>query len=316
VRIETGVREGDEVTVHYDPMIAKLVVKGTDRNRALTSLRACLAQYNIAGLSTNIDFLQSCASHPEFVAGNVTTDFIPEFEETLLAPPAPPTSQQWALAAAMQCMHGMQNAAIAASDVSTDDVFSAWDDMDSFAVNHIAPTHITLTHGDTARTLAVTPSGDDRFTVTDTDTDTDTQTHTVHLVQPEDDASLFNATVDGHTHTLRAVAHEHTLHLFADGMHTEFDSPEPAFLASSAEGASANVLTAPMTGTVVKVQVKPGDTVKKDQILVVMEAMKMELVIRAPRDGVVASVTATATDLVAEATPLIALEEEEEEASE
>merc|ERR1719374_142444 len=67
VRIETGVREGDEVSVHYDPMIAKLVVWGEDRDAALRKLRSCLAEYNIQGLSTNVNFLMDLASHPEFV---------------------------------------------------------------------------------------------------------------------------------------------------------------------------------------------------------------------------------------------------------
>ena len=83
VRIETGVREGDQVSVHYDPMIAKLVVWGEDRDSALRKLRACLAEYNIQGLSTNVNFLMDLSSHPEFVAGNVDTEFIPRHYETL-----------------------------------------------------------------------------------------------------------------------------------------------------------------------------------------------------------------------------------------
>uniref|UniRef100_A0AAX7UWT2 Methylcrotonoyl-CoA carboxylase subunit alpha, mitochondrial n=1 Tax=Astatotilapia calliptera TaxID=8154 RepID=A0AAX7UWT2_ASTCA len=76
-RIETGVREGDEVSAHYDPMIAKLVVWGEDRSAALKKLRYCLRQYNIVGLNTNIDFLLNLSGHPEFEAGNVSTSFIP-----------------------------------------------------------------------------------------------------------------------------------------------------------------------------------------------------------------------------------------------
>ena len=65
VRIETGVRQGDEVSVHYDPMIAKLVVHAKDRPTALTKLRACLADYNIHGLPTNVDFLMRLSDHPQ-----------------------------------------------------------------------------------------------------------------------------------------------------------------------------------------------------------------------------------------------------------
>ena len=83
VRIETGVREGDQVSVHYDPMIAKLVVWGQDRDSALRKLRSCLSEYNIQGLSTNVNFLMDLSSHPEFVAGNVDTEFIPRHYDTL-----------------------------------------------------------------------------------------------------------------------------------------------------------------------------------------------------------------------------------------
>ena len=83
MRIETGVRQGDEVSVHYDPMIAKLVVWGQDRDSALRKLRSCLSEYNIQGLSTNVNFLMDLSSHPEFVAGNVDTEFIPRHYDTL-----------------------------------------------------------------------------------------------------------------------------------------------------------------------------------------------------------------------------------------
>ena len=69
--------------MHYDPMIAKLVVWGQDRDSALRKLRACLAEYNIQGLSTNVNFLMDLSAHPEFVAGNVDTEFIPRHQASL-----------------------------------------------------------------------------------------------------------------------------------------------------------------------------------------------------------------------------------------
>uniref|UniRef100_A0A8C9WKC0 Methylcrotonoyl-CoA carboxylase subunit alpha, mitochondrial n=1 Tax=Scleropages formosus TaxID=113540 RepID=A0A8C9WKC0_SCLFO len=92
-RIETGVRQGDEVSVHYDPMIAKLVVWGEDRAAALKKLRYCLRQYNIVGLSTNIDFLLHLSSHPEFKAGNVHTSFIAQHHAQLFPAPQAPSHQ-------------------------------------------------------------------------------------------------------------------------------------------------------------------------------------------------------------------------------
>nr|CAH7718461.1 unnamed protein product [Callosobruchus chinensis] len=89
VRIETGINQGDQVSVYYDPMIAKLVVWGKDRLEALSKLRRSLLEYNIAGLDTNVDFLVSLSAHPEFVRGNVHTNFIADHEEGLLKVEAP-----------------------------------------------------------------------------------------------------------------------------------------------------------------------------------------------------------------------------------
>ena len=86
VRVETGVREGDAVSVHYDPMIAKLVVWGENRADALARTRTAIRQYNIAGLSTNLMFLHQLASHPKFEAGGVTTHFIQVNKRNIACP--------------------------------------------------------------------------------------------------------------------------------------------------------------------------------------------------------------------------------------
>lgn len=77
VRNETGVRQGDEISIYYDPMIAKLVVWGKDRDDALKRLKNQLDEYHIVGLPTNIEFLKRCLMHPKFKSGEVETNFIP-----------------------------------------------------------------------------------------------------------------------------------------------------------------------------------------------------------------------------------------------
>ncbi|CAG8526292.1 5479_t:CDS:10, partial [Acaulospora colombiana] len=83
VRLETGFEQGDEISVHYDPMIAKLVTKGQDRTEALRILRKALEEYEIVGLNTNIEFLKGVASHPAFIRGEVETGFINKYEKEL-----------------------------------------------------------------------------------------------------------------------------------------------------------------------------------------------------------------------------------------
>uniref|UniRef100_A0A0C9QAY5 Mccc1_1 protein n=1 Tax=Fopius arisanus TaxID=64838 RepID=A0A0C9QAY5_9HYME len=92
IRVETGVREGDEVSVHYDPMIAKLVVWGINRAEALDILRAKLAEYNIAGVETNIEFVKDVCRHPKFQAGEVHTGFIEENLDSLFLKIQPPSA--------------------------------------------------------------------------------------------------------------------------------------------------------------------------------------------------------------------------------
>ena len=85
VRVETGVRQNDEVSVYYDPMIAKLVVWSEDRETALKKLNNQLSNYKILGLKTNIPFLMKLSPHSEFVKGNVYTNFIPDFHQDLFS---------------------------------------------------------------------------------------------------------------------------------------------------------------------------------------------------------------------------------------
>src|SRR4029453_15568269 len=93
VRIETGVREGDAVSIHYDPMIAKLVVWDHDRDAAVRRLQSALAQTEIAGLATNVPFLTAVASHRAFAQGEIDTGFIPRYRDELIPPRARPSDR-------------------------------------------------------------------------------------------------------------------------------------------------------------------------------------------------------------------------------
>jgi 3-methylcrotonyl-CoA carboxylase alpha subunit len=122
VRIDTGVREGDEITPYYDPMIAKLIVHGPSREAALARLRAALAQYHVAGVSTNVEFLSRLVTAPSFVEGRLDTALI-ERERLHLFPPAEePADAFWDLAA---------RAALRVPD----DTDSPWGDVSGWRLN-------------------------------------------------------------------------------------------------------------------------------------------------------------------------------------
>ena len=85
VRVDTGFREGDEVTFHYDPMLAKIIVRGANRDAAIDRMCKALDSVDVDGIATNAAYLTACMNHPAFRAGDVTTDFITRHHEALLA---------------------------------------------------------------------------------------------------------------------------------------------------------------------------------------------------------------------------------------
>src|SRR5262249_43392122 len=87
IRIDSGIQSGDDITIHYDPMIAKLIVCDSTRDAAIRRMQTALAQTVILGTTTNIPFLQALLAHPTFLAGEVDTRFVDQHLESLLSPP-------------------------------------------------------------------------------------------------------------------------------------------------------------------------------------------------------------------------------------
>uniref|UniRef100_A0A4W5NWA6 Methylcrotonoyl-CoA carboxylase subunit alpha, mitochondrial n=1 Tax=Hucho hucho TaxID=62062 RepID=A0A4W5NWA6_9TELE len=268
-RIETGVREGDEVSSHYDPMIAKLVVWGEDRSSALKKLRYCLRQYNIVGLNTNIDFLLSLSGHPEFEAGNVTTSFIPQHYEQLFPKPIPPSRATLCQAALGLLLR--ERASTQTFRDQSNDPFSPFASSNGRRVNILYSRNMTLQY-----MFCVCCKNWEVFQVSGE-------------VETEGQASFLHCSVNGVKSRPKLVILDNTVHLFSMEGSAEVSIPVPKFLAGVSTGAQGGAV-APMTGTIEKVLVKAGDTVQMGDALMVMNAMKMEHTIRAPKAGVIKKV--------------------------
>jgi len=131
VRVDTGVGSGDVVSIHYDPMIAKLVVYGASREAAIRRMQAALRAYVILGVTTNIPFLAAVMAHPAFWAGETPTDFIPRY----LANWQPPTSDTSAMHLALiGTVLGMDSTPTTALTTEAGDRFSPWNRADGFRV--------------------------------------------------------------------------------------------------------------------------------------------------------------------------------------
>lgn len=300
VRIDTGVREGDEVSIFYDPMIAKLIVHGADREQARKRLCAALEAVQIAGPAGNAGFLRAIAGHPAFADGDVDTGFI-ERHQDILIPRNDAVADDRVLAlAALALLQARAQAACAAA-ANSGDPTSPWHRTDGWRVN--APGHETLRFVSNGIEAAVRieyaedgvrlhlPGGEMQARATLAD----------GQLAAELDGRRLSAGVnmDGMRITVMLAGHAHVI-----------DLHDPVHDAELDEGAGGDIV-APMPGKLVSVLVKAGDAVKKGDALAVLEAMKMENTLIAQADAVVAEVNYAAGEQVEEGAVIVSFKQPE-----
>lgn len=287
IRIDSGVREGDEVSPYYDPMIAKLIVWDSDRERALLRLQRALREYQLVGPTTNIDYLHRLASHKDFVRANLSTQFIEQHEDVLLAP---------AKGIDETLGHACMAAALALHQRPETNAQNPWSAGTSWRLNQPAKQHFEWLYHDEPMTVSVSQQ-DEQFKIQFADQEFELS------AQLEQDQ--LSVTHQGHQFTARVALFTDRFSLFTSQGRMDFSAIDKDAAFGIEE--DAGTLTAPMNGTIVAVNVAVGDTVEKDQPLVVMEAMKMEYTIKAPTGGVVEQVFFAAGDLVSDGAELLAL---------
>ncbi len=289
VRIDRGFDEGDSITPHYDSMIAKLIVWGTDRTQALARMDAALAQTQLVGLHTNVAFLRRVVNSQAFATADLDTALIEREHQALFA--APPLR--------LETLGAAVTAHVLARERALEDG-DPWSKRDGWRL-----------HGAARRNLHLDVAGE-RQAVT-------VQRHhdgALHLVV-DGKWLAFNARSleGGESHDIqigdqRMLATVHAqgerMAVFTAQGSTVVNLVDPIAHAGEAAAAGGSLM-APMPGKIVAMHIKAGDTVKAGQALAVMEAMKMEHTINAPRDGVVAEVLYQAGDVVPEGGELIKL---------
>lgn len=299
-RLDTGFREGDTVSSHYDPMIAKLIVHGRDRAEALALLRSALDEYQVVGPSTNVDFLRTVASHPTFAAGPVETNFIEQHHAELFPERQIPAEilAQAALSIAHHEPAGASGSAVGAWKALPGRRFTDA----SPHVYHFDEGEVTVTQADGAYEVQVAPpEGQEGETYTLSNirvtrvNDTDIDVQFAH--------ARSTASVIPHGTKLHVFTPTQQVTLRRRGAEVEGES------AGAAAGSDA--LVSPMPATVIDVRVKPGDVVEEGQVCAVLESMKMEINVRAERKGKVAAVNVEKAQAVDEGAVLVALEPEE-----
>jgi 3-methylcrotonyl-CoA carboxylase alpha subunit len=293
VRLDTGVREGDEVSVFYDPMIAKLIAWGSDRDESVRRLQDALAQTALLGVKTNLAFLERVVGHPAFLAGETDTGFIERHRADLL--PETTVVPIEALVAAAARVFLDEQAAIASVSASP------WNDTRGWRLNQTALRRMEFMHGDERLVLdAVMHPAHAEITHQGL-------AHRVALGPREGDR--LRIALDDETYLAR---------VYRTGDHVEAVTPRGRFALGlvdpfhyePADALPDARLTALMPGRVVKVMASAGQSVKKGQALLILEAMKMEHTIVSPRDGVVERVAFAENSLVPSDAVLISFREE------
>ena len=299
VRLDGGVIEGDTVTIFYDPMIAKLIVWDADRPRALARLRDALADCEIVGPKSNIEFLEKLVRHPVFTEARIDTSYLDKHLDEVMPAARAPDANQLALAAVAACL--FDEAATHAAAARSGDPTSPWAIADGWRLGHSGRRLLCFQHrGARIETTAHGSGGDYRVEHAGGKSE---------IRHARLQAGWLSASVDGQAQRLRARADAHGVFLHDGERRLRLDRV-PGFQFEAREGGSGeNRIAAPMPGRIVLLKAKPGDAVEAGQELGVMEAMKMELSLKSPRAGVVAAVQANAGDFVEADAVLIRLEE-------
>ena len=282
VRVDTGVETGAEISVHYDPMMAKIIAHGADRAAAVVALREALRQTEIVGVEHNVPYLRNVLAHDAFLDGTYTTG-LAEDEAQALTPGDEPLS---VLAAALALVAGVRDA-------------GPWGTADGFQTNLAREQRFVLRRGRKRLDIDVTHAGD-----------------AYHVETPEGTFEVRRVVFeDDHLHALvgnvRLAAAVYRIG--SDVFVVKDGATERLQLQSLDVGdfrtvaSTSGKVTAPMPGNIVAVSVAVGDRIKAGQTLVVLEAMKMEHNITAPGNGKVSALNVAVGERVEEGAELVVL---------
>jgi propionyl-CoA carboxylase alpha chain len=278
VRVDSGVETGSEVGIEFDPMLAKVIAHAPTRVEAARRLALALERTRIQGLVTNRDFLVATLRHDEFLAGNTTTDFIDSIEPDRARRVDPDDLRSAAIAAALTAQEWRRRNATTLRSFR-----SGWR-------NSVMPDErVVYRHGDDEITVHYRAQRDGTFDVTAAGGVSSVVLHRL-------DGDVLDLEIDGHR--LITTVHRHGMRWWVHGHGGDVSLDELSRFPEPEAEAVAGGLTAPMPGQVLATDCGVGDVVEEGQLLVLLEAMKMEHRIVAPFDGVVSELRVSAGDQV------------------
>jgi len=297
VRVDSGVEQGDEISPHYDPMIAKLIVWDETRERALARMLQALAQYRVVGVANNVGFLSRLVACPAFAQADLDTGLIEREDTFLFAATSEPPREAWLAAALAELLRERGLAAQAAA--AGGDPHSPWHSRDGWRLNSIARRTLVFRSGQVDKTIQVAYGGREFLLELDGQT---TRASGQLLSGGE-----LRADLGGSRSSITVVVAAEKRHVFLHGRCHVFAAVDPLSQSLDA-GGSEGSLTAPMPGKVIALVAQPGERITKGAPLLILEAMKMEHTIAAPSDGTVKSFRYAVGEQVSDGAELVEFE--------
>ena len=284
VRVDSGICSGQAVSPFYDPMVAKIIASGPNREIARLRLIEALQNTVLFGTRHNRDFLVACLEKDCFAAGRATTAFIPEeFSEGEIADPQP-TFTDSAVAAVLELT--LQHKTLHGNSILVAPQLRDWASASPLVSRK------RYIHGEQVHDLSVTPLGNGRYRVFDTD-----NAAVIELLTVLEDTA--QASIDGEQHLIRHFSpDESKLYLSINGRAATY-CDQIRLAGAQDDAAGSGRIIAPMHGLLLEVRVKAGDRVESGQTLAILEAMKMHYEITADAVGEVIEVLAVAGQQVA-----------------
>jgi 3-methylcrotonyl-CoA carboxylase alpha subunit len=309
VRVDTGITAGSEVSVHYDPMLAKLIVAAENRPAAIERLQSALDAFAVLGVATNIRLLRAIADDADFQAGNATTAFL-ETHDMSAATHAEAPATDVLVAAALWETLAAPHAQTGAKP------FNPWSRGGGMNGSVGGTRRFRYRDGAADHVVTAKPAADGAGYLVTVD-NTPYADGAAVGVSLDRRANLLTLSIGGRQKRYYLARHGYDVLVSVHGASYTLTRPRPLTVESAAHQTDAATgtqsLVSPMAGTIIKVNVAEGDTVTAQQTLVVLGAMKMEHAIVAPYAGHVRSVRYAAGDVVPGGETLVELEAAKEQ---
>jgi 3-methylcrotonyl-CoA carboxylase alpha subunit len=302
VRVDSGVRCGDRITQFYDSLIAKLVVWGSDRAEALRRLQSALASFELTGVKTNLDFLRAIAKNASFRDGDYDTAFVERnIADLLTASQIAANPMMIVAAGAAMWLDELRRREVKLASNAGEET-SPWAAADGWRI--LGKGAYALRFNSEKRELEtkIQPTAGRAFRM-----DFEGRSAFVEFDRRDE---RFSLRIDGLKVDAAIVSRAEGLVVILDGKNYDLDYV--GLLESSLDETNDDSqIRSPLPARVVRLNVRPGDRVTRGTNLIVLEAMKMEIVLSAPRDGVVERVTCAEGDMMTEGTDLVLLKDGE-----